>query len=132
MRGKDLKFQSSWRREQIPVQKPSGMGFFFLGGGGPNLLPLQVLADLGSKTLTGLFRAWVRAGLGDQRVVFSGLVGLEPSTLAHSLPRLLVQALKAFCSAFLKEGEPQGPWIGSEQGQRLGKELQGHLQPPVP
>ncbi|EDL40187.1 mCG16201 [Mus musculus] len=92
----------------------------------------EVLADLGSKTLTGLFRAWVRAGLGDQRVVFSGLVGLEPSTLAHSLPRLLVQALKAFRSASLTEGEPQAPWIGADQGQRLGKERQGQLQPPVP
>lgn len=94
-------------------------------------LSLQVLADLGSKTLTGLFRAWVRAGLGDQHVVFSGLVGLEPSTLAHSLPRLLVQALKAFRSAFLT-GEPQRPWMGLEQGQQLGKEHQGQLQPPVP
>ncbi|XP_021500295.2 serine protease 56 [Meriones unguiculatus] len=92
----------------------------------------EVLADLGSKTLTGLFRAWVRAGLGDQHVVFSGLVGLEPSTLAHSLPRLLVQALKAFRSAFLTEGEPQRPWMGLEQGQGLGKEHHGPLQPPVP
>ncbi|XP_038940627.1 serine protease 56 [Rattus norvegicus] len=92
----------------------------------------EVLADLGSKTLTGLFRAWVRASLGDQRVVFSGLVGLEPSTLAQSLPRLLVQALKAFRSAFLTEGEPQASWIGTEQEQRLGKEHQGQLQPPVP
>ncbi|XP_055475343.1 serine protease 56 [Psammomys obesus] len=92
----------------------------------------EVLADLGSKTLTGLFRAWVRAGLGDQHVVFSGLVGLEPSTLAHSLPQLLVQALKAFRSAFLTEGEPQRPWMGLEQGQRLGKEHHGPLQPPVP
>lgn len=91
-----------------------------------------MLADLGSKTLTGLFRAWVRASLGDQRVVFSGLVGLEPSTLAQSLPRLLVQALKAFRSAFLTEGEPQASWIGTEQEQRLGKEHQGQLQPPVP
>ncbi|XP_048200294.1 serine protease 56 [Perognathus longimembris pacificus] len=59
----------------------------------------EVLADLGSKTLTGLFRAWVRAGLGDRHVVFPGLVGLEPATLARSLPRLLVQALQAFRSS---------------------------------
>ncbi|KAM4836546.1 serine protease 56 [Thomomys bottae] len=69
----------------------------------------EVLADLGSKTLTGLFRAWVRAGLGDRRVVFPGLVGLEPATLARSLPRLLVQALQAFRSAALAEGELEGP-----------------------
>ncbi|XP_028732000.1 serine protease 56 [Peromyscus leucopus] len=91
----------------------------------------EVLADLGSKTLTGLFRAWVRAGLGDQSVVFSGLVGLEPSTLAHSLPRLLVQALNAFRSAFQTEGEPQGPWMGVGQGQKPGKEHQQQLQPLV-
>lgn len=77
----------------------------------PDLLPLQVLADLGSKTVTGLFRAWVRAGLGDQHVVFSGLVGLEPSTLAHSLPRLLVQALKAFRSAFQTEESARDPGL---------------------
>ncbi|XP_069878035.1 serine protease 56 [Dipodomys merriami] len=69
----------------------------------------EVLADLGSKTLTGLFRAWVQAGLGDRRVVFPGLVGLEPATLARSLPRLLVQALQAFRSAALAEGELEGP-----------------------
>ncbi|XP_023578043.1 serine protease 56 [Octodon degus] len=66
----------------------------------------EVLADLSSKTLTGLFRAWVRAGLGGRRVAFSGLVGLEPATLARSLPRLLVQALQAFRSAALAEGQP--------------------------
>ncbi|XP_057619083.1 serine protease 56 [Chionomys nivalis] len=71
----------------------------------------EVLADLGSKTLTGLFRAWVRADLGDQHVVFSGLVGLEPSTLAHSLPRLLVQALKAFRSAFQTEESARDPGL---------------------
>ncbi|KAK7805249.1 hypothetical protein U0070_001149, partial [Myodes glareolus] len=71
----------------------------------------EVLADLGSKTLTGLFRAWVRADLGDQHVVFSGLVGLEPSTLAHSLPRLLVQALKAFRSAFQTEESVRDPGL---------------------
>ncbi|XP_075807814.1 serine protease 56 isoform X1 [Microtus pennsylvanicus] len=71
----------------------------------------EVLADLGSKTLTGLFRAWVRAGLGDRHVVFSGLVGLEPSTLAHSLPRLLVQALKAFRSAFQTEESARDPGL---------------------
>lgn len=70
------------------------------------LLPLQVLADLGSKTLTGLFRAWVWAGLGGRHVVFGGLVGLEPATLAQSLPRLLVQALQAFRLAALAEAEP--------------------------
>ncbi|EAW71001.1 hCG1818432, isoform CRA_a, partial [Homo sapiens] len=71
----------------------------------------EVLADLGSKTLTGLFRAWVRAGLGGRHVAFSGLVGLEPATLARSLPRLLVQALQAFRVAALAEGEPEGPWM---------------------
>lgn len=73
----------------------------------------------------------MRAGLGDQRVVFSGLVGLEPSTLAHSLPRLLVQALNAFRSAFQTEGEPQGPWMGVGQGQKPGKEHHRQLQPLV-
>uniref|UniRef100_A0A8C2V7V6 Serine protease 56 n=1 Tax=Chinchilla lanigera TaxID=34839 RepID=A0A8C2V7V6_CHILA len=68
----------------------------------------EVLADLSSKTLTGLFRAWVQAGLGGRRVAFSGLVGLEPATLARSLPRLLVQALQAFRSAALAEGKPLG------------------------
>ncbi|XP_066879546.1 serine protease 56 [Kogia breviceps] len=66
----------------------------------------EVLADLGSKTLTGLFRAWVWAGLGGRHVVFGGLVGLEPATLAQSLPRLLVQALQAFRLAALAEAEP--------------------------
>lgn len=72
------------------------------------LLPLQVLADLSSKTMTGLFRAWVRAGLGDRHVVFGGLVGLEPATLARSLPRLLVQALQAFRLAAQAKAEPRG------------------------
>lgn len=72
------------------------------------LLPLQVLADLSSKTLSGLFRAWVRASLGGRHVVFSGLVGLEPATLAHSLPRLLAQALKAFQAAVLADRGPEG------------------------
>ncbi|XP_058557108.1 serine protease 56 isoform X4 [Neofelis nebulosa] len=71
----------------------------------------EVLADLGSKTLTGLFRAWVRAGLGGQHVVFGGLVGLEPATMARSLPRLLVQALQAFRLAALAEAE--GPQMGA-------------------
>lgn len=75
-------------------------------------LCLQVLADLSSKTLTGLFRAWVRAGLGGRRVAFSSLVGLEPATLAQSLPRLLVQALQAFRSAALAEGKPSGLEVG--------------------
>lgn len=92
----------------------------------------EVLADLGSKTLTGLFRAWVRASLGDQRVIFSGLVGLEPSTLAHSIPRLLVQALKAFRSVFQTEEEPQEPWMYVGQGQGQGKEHHRQLQPLVP
>ncbi|XP_027240772.1 serine protease 56 isoform X1 [Cricetulus griseus] len=91
----------------------------------------EVLADLGSKALTGLFRAWVRASLGDQRVVFSGLVGLEPSTLARSTPRLLVQALKAFRSVFQTE-ESQEPWMRVGQGQRLGKEHHRQLQHLVP
>uniref|UniRef100_A0A286XGW1 Serine protease 56 n=1 Tax=Cavia porcellus TaxID=10141 RepID=A0A286XGW1_CAVPO len=72
----------------------------------------EVLADLSSKTLTGLFRAWVRAGLGGRRVAFSSLVGLEPATLAQSLPRLLVQALQAFRSAALAEGKPSGLEVG--------------------
>lgn len=90
-----------------------------------SLLLLQVLADLGSKTLTGLFRAWVRAGLGGQHVVFGGLVGLEPATMARSLPRLLVQALQAFRLAALAEAE--GPRMGSRQSQGLGRK--GH--PPL-
>uniref|UniRef100_A0A8C7AER5 Serine protease 56 n=1 Tax=Neovison vison TaxID=452646 RepID=A0A8C7AER5_NEOVI len=85
----------------------------------------EVLADLGSKTLTGLFRAWVRAGLGGQHVVFGGLVGLEPATMARSLPRLLVQALQAFRLAALAEAE--GPRMGSRQSQGLGRK--GH--PPL-
>ncbi|CAD7686783.1 unnamed protein product [Nyctereutes procyonoides] len=82
----------------------------------------EVLADLGSKTLTGLFRAWVRAGLGGQHVVFGGLVGLEPATMARSLPRLLVQALQAFRLAALAEAE------GSQMGarQRQGPRTKGH------
>ncbi|XP_069926146.1 serine protease 56 isoform X1 [Oryctolagus cuniculus] len=67
----------------------------------------EVLADLSSKTLSGLFRAWVRAGLGGRRVVFSSLVGLEPATLARSLPRLLVQALQAFRAAALADRGPR-------------------------
>ncbi|XP_057157526.1 serine protease 56 isoform X1 [Pan paniscus] len=92
----------------------------------------EVLADLGSKTLTGLFRAWVRAGLGGRHVAFSGLVGLEPATLARSLPRLLVQALQAFRVAALAEGEPEGPWM--DVGQGPGLERKGHhpLNPQVP
>ncbi|ELV09592.1 Putative serine protease 56, partial [Tupaia chinensis] len=73
----------------------------------------EVLADLSSKTLTGLFRAWVRAGLGGRRLVFSSLVGLEPVTLARSLPRMLVQALQAFRLDALAEGEPEGPQVDS-------------------
>uniref|UniRef100_A0A2K5V228 Serine protease 56 n=1 Tax=Macaca fascicularis TaxID=9541 RepID=A0A2K5V228_MACFA len=92
----------------------------------------EVLADLGSKTLTGLFRAWVRAGLGGRHVAFSGLVGLEPATLARSLPRLLVQALQAFRVAALAEGEPEGHWM--DVGQGPGLERKGHhpLNPQVP
>lgn len=73
----------------------------------------------------------MRASLGDQRVVFSGLVGLEPSTLARSTPRLLVQALKAFRSVFQTE-ESQEPWMRVGQGQRLGKEHHRQLQHLVP
>uniref|UniRef100_A0A8C3YV50 Serine protease 56 n=1 Tax=Catagonus wagneri TaxID=51154 RepID=A0A8C3YV50_9CETA len=91
----------------------------------------EVLADLGSKTLTGLFRAWVQAGLGDWQVVFGGLVGLEPATLARSLPRLLVQALQAFRLAALAEAEPQGAQMGSRQGGPGGK-WQPRLSPRVP
>lgn len=87
-----------------------------------SLLPLQVLADLGSKTITGLFRAWVRAGLGGQHVVFSGLVGLEPATMARSLPRLLVQALQTFRLAAQAEAEPKGARMGMRQGRGLGEE----------
>ncbi|KAL2775301.1 serine protease 56 isoform 2 precursor, partial [Daubentonia madagascariensis] len=89
----------------------------------------EVLADLGSKTLTGLFRAWVRAGLGGRHVVFSGLVGLEPATLARSLPRLLVQALQAFRLAALAEGEPEEPRMAV--GQELGLGRKG-ASPPQP
>lgn len=85
------------------------------------LLPLQVLADLGSKTITGLFRAWVRAGLGGQHVVFSGLVGLEPATLARSRPRLLAQALQTFRSAAQVQAGPKGAQMGLRQGRRLGE-----------
>uniref|UniRef100_A0A8C6R0I1 Serine protease 56 n=1 Tax=Nannospalax galili TaxID=1026970 RepID=A0A8C6R0I1_NANGA len=63
-------------------------------------------------------------------VAFSGLVGLEPSTLAHSLPRLLVQALQAFRSAALTGGEPQGLWMGVEQSQ--GMEKKEHHSPLSP
>ncbi|XP_029788756.1 serine protease 56 isoform X2 [Suricata suricatta] len=90
----------------------------------------EVLADLGSKTLSGLFRAWVRAGLGDRHVVFGGLVGLEPATMARSLPRLLVQALHAFRSAALAEAA--GPQMGARQSG--GPERKGHhpLSPQIP
>ncbi|KAK2500915.1 hypothetical protein MC885_018127 [Smutsia gigantea] len=76
----------------------------------------EVLAELGSKTLTGLFQAWVRACLGGRHVVFGGLVGLEPATLSRSLPRLLVQALQAFRSAAL------GSW-GLNEEERLIRHL---------
>ncbi|KAF6362036.1 serine protease 56 [Rhinolophus ferrumequinum] len=82
----------------------------------------EVLADLGSKTITGLFRAWVRAGVGGQRVAFSGLVGLEPATLARSLPRLLVQALQSFRLAAQAEAEPERARMGVRQGRGLGEE----------
>ncbi|XP_032211250.1 serine protease 56 isoform X2 [Mustela erminea] len=89
----------------------------------------EVLADLGSKTLTGLFRAWVRAGLGGQHVVFGGLVGLEPATMARSLPRLLVQALQAFRLAALAEAE--GARMGSRQSQGLGRKGHPPLSPQI-
>ncbi|XP_059251466.1 serine protease 56 [Mustela nigripes] len=89
----------------------------------------EVLADLGSKTLTGLFRAWVRAGLGGQHVVFGGLVGLEPATMARSLPRLLVQALQAFRLATLAEAE--GARMGSRQSQGLGRKGHPPLSPQI-
>uniref|UniRef100_A0A8C9AWA5 Serine protease 56 n=1 Tax=Prolemur simus TaxID=1328070 RepID=A0A8C9AWA5_PROSS len=92
----------------------------------------EVLADLGSKTLTGLFRAWVRAGLGGRHVVFSGLVGLEPATLARSLPRLLVQALQAFRLAALAEGEPEEPQMAMGQGPGLGRKGHHPLSPQIP
>lgn len=96
------------------------------------LLPLQVLAELGSKTLTGLFRAWVWACLGGRRVVFSGLVGLEPATLSRSLPRLLVQALQAFRSAALGEAETKGPQMGARQSRELGRKGHHPLSPQLP
>ncbi|KAM5228690.1 LOW QUALITY PROTEIN: serine protease 56 [Ctenodactylus gundi] len=89
----------------------------------------EVLADLGSKTLTGLFRAWVRAGLGGRRVVFSGLVGLEPATLARSLPRLLVQALQAFRLATLAEGKPESPQKGAKAHHTVSPWLPPAQQP---
>ncbi|KAM6152770.1 serine protease 56 [Erethizon dorsatum] len=89
----------------------------------------EVLADLSSKTLTGLFRAWVRAGLGGRRVAFSGLVGLEPATLARSLPRLLVQALKAFRSAALAEGEPSGSEVGRKEDAPSQQPQRGRTAP---
>ncbi|XP_036176543.1 serine protease 56 isoform X1 [Myotis myotis] len=92
----------------------------------------EVLADLSSKTITGLFRAWVRAGLGDQHVVFGGLVGLEPATLARSLPRLLAQALQAFRLAAQAKAEPQGAWMGARQSQELGGKGHHPLGPQVP
>ncbi|XP_061244476.1 serine protease 56 [Bos javanicus] len=92
----------------------------------------EVLADLGSKTLTGLFRAWVWAGLGDRHVVFGGLVGLEPTTLARSLPRLLLQALQAFRLAALAEAEPEGARKGSRQGRGLGRKGRHPLSPHGP
>ncbi|XP_039711733.1 serine protease 56 [Pteropus medius] len=84
----------------------------------------EVLADLGSKTITGLFRAWVRAGLGGRYVVFSSLVGLEPATLALSLPRLLVQALQTFRLTAQAEAEPEGAQMGMRQDQQLGEQGQ--------
>ncbi|XP_014386050.1 PREDICTED: serine protease 56 [Myotis brandtii] len=92
----------------------------------------EVLADLSSKTITGLFRAWVRAGLGDRHVVFGGLVGLEPATLARSLPRLLAQALQAFRLAAQAKAEPQGAWMGARQSQELGGKGHHPLGPQVP
>lgn len=82
----------------------------------------EVLADLGSKRITGLFQAWVRADLGGQHVAFSGLEGLEPATLARSLPRLLVQALQPFRLAAQAEAEPDRARMGVRQGRGLGKE----------
>uniref|UniRef100_A0A8C6DR09 Serine protease 56 n=1 Tax=Moschus moschiferus TaxID=68415 RepID=A0A8C6DR09_MOSMO len=92
----------------------------------------EVLADLGSKTLTGLFRAWVWAGLGGRHVVFGGLVGLEPATLARSLPRLLLQALQAFRLAALAEAEPEGARKVSRQGRGLGRKGRHPLGPHMP
>lgn len=83
---------------------------------------MQVLADLGSKTITGLFRAWVRADLGGQHVAFSSLVGLELATLARSLPRLLVQALQSFRLAAQAEAEPDRTRMGVRQDRGLGEE----------
>ncbi|KAM6178419.1 serine protease 56 [Rhynchocyon petersi] len=81
----------------------------------------EVLADLGSKTRSGLFRARVRADLGDRRLAFGGLVGLEPATLARSLPRLLAQALQAFRLAAQGKEEPEGSWRGRWLPQELGE-----------
>ncbi|XP_042637120.1 serine protease 56 [Orycteropus afer afer] len=90
----------------------------------------EVLADLGSKTLSGLFRAWVQAGLGGRRLVFGSLVGLEPATLARSLPRLLAQALQAFRLAAWAEEELERPWRG--QGHGLGGKGQHPPSPQLP
>lgn len=82
----------------------------------------EVPADLGSKMIMGLFQAWVRADLGGQRVAFSSLVGLEPATLARSLPRLLVQALQPFRVAAQAEAEPDRALMGVRQGRGPGEE----------
>lgn len=95
----------------------------------PILLP-QVLADLGSKTLSGLFRAWVRAGLGGRHVVFGGLVGLEPATMARSLPRLLLQALLALRSAAVAEAV--APQTGARQSGGAREEGAAPKSPQIP
>lgn len=65
-------------------------------------------------------------------MVFGGLVGLEPTTLARSLPRLLLQALQAFRLAALAEAEPEGARKGSRQGQGLGRKGRHPLSPHGP
>lgn len=62
-------------------------------------------------------------------MVFGGLVGLEPATMARSLPRLLVQALQAFRLAALAEAE--GPQMGARQRQGLGTKGHHSLSPQI-
>lgn len=53
-------------------------------------------------------------------MVFSGLVGLEPATLARSLPGLLVRALQSFRLAAQAEAELKGAPMGTRQAGGLG------------
>ncbi|KAB0401328.1 hypothetical protein E2I00_017252, partial [Balaenoptera physalus] len=116
-----------WLQEQMSGSRTAGTGLPKRrseqrgeANGCPGLAPLwQKLAALQgthawilqvpSERLAMDFHEWPRKanlGLGGRHVVFGGLVGLEPATLAQSLPRLLVQALQAFRLAALAEAEP--------------------------